>query len=109
MIGDVNSLREKFKNTKAMASNEQSGAQSASEETLQELHNLNHAYLDKHGFIFIIFATGKSADQMLQALRNRIDNDTATEIANAAAQQLEIAILRINQNLNTDTKVKDES
>lgn len=109
MIGDVNSLREKFKNTKAMACNEQSGAQSASDETLQALHNHNHAYLKKHGFIFIIFATGKTADQMLQALQNRINNDTATEIANAAAQQLKIAILRIEKNLISDKIVKDEN
>lgn len=109
MIGDVNSLREKFKQTKAMASNEQSLTQLASEETLQALQALNHAYLEKHGFIFIIFATGKSADQMLQALQNRINNDTATEIANAAEQQLKIAILRINKNLISDTKLKDES
>jgi 2-oxo-4-hydroxy-4-carboxy-5-ureidoimidazoline decarboxylase len=99
MIGDVNSLREKFKSTKTMASNEQSGAQLASEETLQQLHKLNHAYLNKHGFIFIIFATGKSAEEMLAALKSRIDNDTETEIENAAAEQIKITLLRINKNL----------
>lgn len=105
MIGDVNSLREKFKNTQAMASHEQSGAQAASEDTLQQLHELNHSYLEKHGFIFIIFATGKSADEMLASLKERIVNDTDTEIQNAAAEQIKITQLRINKNLLADQSV----
>lgn len=99
MIGDVNSLREKFKSTQAMASHEQSGAQSASEEVLQALHKYNLDYVKKHGFIFIIFATGKSAQDMLNALKARIDNDTETEIQNAAAEQIKITRLRLTKNL----------
>ena len=56
MIGDVNSLRAKYAATKDMASNEQQGASEASEQTLQALADANHAYLAKHGFIFIICA-----------------------------------------------------
>lgn len=99
MIGDVNSLREKFKSTQAMASHEQSGAQSASEEVLQALHQLNHQYLQKHGFIFIIFATGKTATEMLTALKSRLHNSTETEIENAAAEQIKITCLRLTKNL----------
>lgn len=99
MIGDVNSLREKFKSTQTMASHEQSGAQAASDEVLQQLHDYNHRYAEKHGFIFIIFATGKSAQDMLTALKHRIDNSTETEITNAAAEQLKITRLRLTKNL----------
>lgn len=99
MIGDMNTLREKFANTKAIAANEQSGTAVASEATLNELKEANQAYLDKHGFIFIICATGLSADVMLSELQKRLPNSTAQEITNAAAEQIKITLLRINKAL----------
>lgn len=99
MIGDVNSLRAKYANTQATAASEQQGAQHASEATLQQLHELNHAYKDKHGFIFIICATGLSADTMLQALKARLPNQTQIELQNAAEQQINITLLRIGKGL----------
>lgn len=100
MIGDVNSLREKFTATKATASHEQSGAASADEDTLQELSKLNFQYLGQNGFIFIICATGLSADTMLAALKTRIANDTATELAIAGEEQIKITLLRLQKNLS---------
>lgn len=100
MIGDVDSLRAKYANTQATAASEQQGAQQASEETLQQLHELNHAYKAKHGFIFIICATGLSAETMLNALKTRLPNDTQTELQNAAAQQIKITLLRIDKGLD---------
>lgn len=99
MIGDVDSLREKFANTKAIASNEQAGTANASEQTLLALKEANHAYLDRHGFIFIICASGLSADAMLAALQARIENSTDEEIKNAAAEQIKITLLRLNKAL----------
>ncbi|GGY36912.1 OHCU decarboxylase [Bacterioplanes sanyensis] len=96
-IGDVSSLREKYANTKAIAANEQSGAQQASEQTLQRLSELNHSYEQKFGFIFIVFATGKSAQQMLALLEQRIDNERDQEVANAAANQMQITDLRLKK------------
>ena len=100
MIGDVNSLRAKFANTKTTAASEQQGAAAASEATLQALHTLNHEYLNKHGFIFIICATGLSADTMLEALQKRLPNDTVSELANAAAEQIKITLLRLTKALS---------
>jgi 2-oxo-4-hydroxy-4-carboxy-5-ureidoimidazoline decarboxylase len=97
MIGDVNSLREKYASTKAMASNEQQGANEADEATLQALADANHQYLAKHGFIFIICATGLSAQTMLDALLARLNNDSQTEIRLAAAEQLKITLLRLEK------------
>ncbi|ASP37356.1 OHCU decarboxylase [Bacterioplanes sanyensis] len=96
-IGDVSSLREKYANTKAIAANEQSGAQHAAEATLQRLAQLNQDYQDKFGFIFIVFATGKSAEQMLELLEQRIHNSREQEIANAAANQMQITNLRLQK------------
>ncbi len=94
LIGDVEHLRQKFAR---QAQSEQGQVLAASESTLQTLAELNQAYLDKFGFIFIICATGKSADEMLQHLRARIDNSRAEEIANAAREQAQITALRLAQ------------
>lgn len=99
MIGDVDSLRKKFANTKSIAAGEQSGTASASEAVLYQLKEANQAYLEKHGFIFIICATGLSAQTMLDALQARLPNTTQEEIMNAAAEQIKITLLRINKAL----------
>ena len=99
MIGDVNSLRKKYAATKKMASNEQQGATDADDETLQNLASANLEYLNKHGFIFIICASGLSASTMLDALTLRLLNDTATEIKLAAVEQIKITLLRLDKGL----------
>ncbi|MFT2090796.1 2-oxo-4-hydroxy-4-carboxy-5-ureidoimidazoline decarboxylase [Paraglaciecola sp. 2405UD69-4] len=103
MIGDVNSLRAKYAATKNMASNEQQGASEADEAVLQSLATANKAYLDKNGFIFIICASGLSAQTMLDALTLRLENDTATEVTLAAAEQIKITLLRISKGLEEGT------
>ena len=99
MIGDVNSLRKKYAATKNMASNEQQGANDADDKTLHDLALANHDYLNKHGFIFIICASGLSAKTMLDSLMLRLQNDTATEITLAAAEQIKITLLRLEKGL----------
>ena len=99
MIGDMSSLRAKYAQTKNLASDEQSGAATASEEVLQSLQQANHDYLSKHGFIFIICATGLSASEMLTQLQRRIVNTTQEEINNGAEEQMKITLLRIHKML----------
>ena len=101
MIGDVNSLRKKYAATKMMASNEQQGATDADDEMLQNLAAANHEYLNKHGFIFIICASGLSANIMLDALTLRLPNDTATETKLAAVEQIKITLLRLEKGIQT--------
>jgi allantoinase len=96
-IGDVDSLREKYANTKAIAGGEQAGVNSASESTLQRLADANDEYFDKFGFIFIVCATGKTAQEMLNTLESRLPNDRATELRIAAAEQLKITKIRLRK------------
>ena len=96
-IGDVSSLRKKYANTKGLASNEQSGVNVATEDVLQALADGNNEYDEKNGFIFIVFATGKSAAEMLEILQGRLPNDRDTELKNAAVEQSKITALRINK------------
>ena len=101
LIGDVELLREKFA---GQAHSEQGQVLEASDTTLNELARLNQAYLDKFGFIFIICATGKSADEMLEQLRARIANERAEEIGNASTEQAKITALRLNQTINVTAR-----
>ena len=99
MIGDIDTLRSKYANTKAIAAGEQSGTAGADDSTLLALKTANETYLKKHGFIFIICATGLSASTMLEALNKRLSNSTELEIQNAAAEQINITCLRLNKAL----------
>lgn len=96
-IGDVNSLRAKYANTKALASGEQSAVNQASEQVLTALAQGNDDYQNKFGFIFIVCATGKSAQQMLDLLLARLPNDRATELTNAAEEQRKIFHIRLEK------------
>jgi 2-oxo-4-hydroxy-4-carboxy-5-ureidoimidazoline decarboxylase len=96
-IGDINSLKEKFADTAAWAEVEQSNVISSNEKTLLHLAKANKEYENKFGFIFIVCATGKSAEEMLAGLHLRINNSKEEEIKIAAAEQLEITKLRIEK------------
>ena len=61
----------------------------------------NHAYEQKFGRIFIVCATGKSAAQMLAILNQRMANDPATELREAAEQQRQITQIRLRKWLGT--------
>jgi allantoinase len=74
---------------------EQAGARSTETGVLRELAWGNRAYHERFGFIFIICAKGKGADEMLAALRRRLKNDRETELRNAAEEQRLITRLRL--------------
>lgn len=96
-IGDVSTLKAKYQNTQASAAHEQSGANEASEDTLLKLAQGNKDYLAKFGFIFIVFATGKSAAQMLALLQARLPNTREQELHTAAGEQNKITRLRLTK------------
>ena len=96
-IGDVDSLRKKYASTKALARGEQAGARDADEDVLRRLKQGNDAYLEKFGFIFIVCATGKSADEMLALLEGRLPNGREMELKNAAREQAKITELRLEK------------
>ena len=98
---DLDSLREKFGAPRAqslsLASAEQSGVGSASEPVLLALQAENQAYLQRFGYIFIVCATGKTADEMLALLRARRHNDAQLELSLAATEQSKITALRLGK------------
>ncbi len=94
-IGDRASLAARFPATHDLSANEQARVGGADAGVLAALAEANQAYLDRFGFIFIVCATGKSAEQVLELLRERLENPRATEVRIAADEQSEITALRL--------------
>jgi 2-oxo-4-hydroxy-4-carboxy-5-ureidoimidazoline decarboxylase len=95
--GDVAALREKFTSTSTWAEGEQASVKQASQETLEALATGNTEYEQKFGYIFIVCATGKSAEEMLALLQARLPNKHAEEILIAAGEQNKITRLRLDK------------
>jgi 2-oxo-4-hydroxy-4-carboxy-5-ureidoimidazoline decarboxylase len=99
-IGDVESLEKKFAATAEWASGEQSSVHTASRQTIEALAEGNRQYQAKFGYIFIVCATGKSAEEMLAMLQERLGNDPKEEIELAADEQNKITKLRLEKLLD---------
>ena len=89
-LGDRSNLKDK-----PQAEQEQAGTAGSDPGALQELMVMNQRYQDKFGFVFLLCATGRSGEEMLAAIRSRIDNDQRTELENAANEQAKITRLRL--------------
>ncbi|MBF9143481.1 2-oxo-4-hydroxy-4-carboxy-5-ureidoimidazoline decarboxylase [Hymenobacter properus] len=95
--GDVAALREKFASTSTWAEGEQASVKQASQATLEALATGNEEYEQKFGYIFIVCATGKTADEMLALLQARMPNNPEDEILIAAGEQDKITRIRLEK------------
>jgi OHCU decarboxylase len=93
-IGDL-------KSAQGAAAKEQAGVSKASKTTREELERCNIEYDKKFGFVFLICATGRTADYMLLELKNRLKNTLDQEIANAKYEQAKITRIRLEKLLNS--------
>ena len=87
--------------SKQWSGQEQSAVDRAQAEILAELVAGNRQYEDRFGFTYIVCATGKSAEEMLQILRRRLHSDRDTELREAAEQQRQITQIRLRKWLQT--------
>ena len=71
------------------------GLDALTDEEQTRFTELNTAYVEKHGFPFIIAVKGLNKDQILGAFETRIGNDRSTEFTTACAQVERIALLRL--------------
>jgi len=74
---------------------EQSGVAGASTDVLEALARLNHDYEERFGFVFLVCASGLSAEQMLGALRSRSRRTRPEEVRSAAQEHVKITALRL--------------
>jgi 2-oxo-4-hydroxy-4-carboxy-5-ureidoimidazoline decarboxylase len=95
-IGDLASLKRRFASTADLASREQASVAAASRVVLEALAEGNRAYEQRFGYIFIVFASGRGAEEMLASLRDRLGNDPETELKVAAKEQWKIMRLRLD-------------
>jgi len=80
-----------------LAAAEQAAAREAAAPVLAALAAANRAYEARFGHVFLICATGKSAEEMLAALEARMGNDPEEELRVAAAEQAKITRLRLRR------------
>jgi OHCU decarboxylase len=85
----------------ASSNREQKGVMSAREETLALLAEGNRLYEERFRHVFLISAAGRSAEDVVVALRLRIENDPATELNVAAEEQRKITRLRLKSMLGS--------
>ena len=90
---------EKAKNTESWTSKEQAGMRYAADPLKLELEQQNRKYEKKFGYIFIVCATGKSAEEMLNLLQQRLENIPLIELRIAASEQNKITNLRLKKML----------
>jgi OHCU decarboxylase len=81
----------------AASEREQSRALQASQETLAALADENRRYEDRFGFVFLIAAAGRSAEEILAELRRRLENHPELELAEAAEEHRKITRMRLRQ------------
>jgi len=79
----------------ATSEREQSGVRQASASTLAALAAENRSYEARFGHVFLIAARGRSADEILRALRQRLGNDPYTEVEVATAEHKKITRMRL--------------
>jgi 2-oxo-4-hydroxy-4-carboxy-5-ureidoimidazoline decarboxylase len=84
----------------AWAAREQSGVELAHDDVRADLAAANREYEHRFGYIYIVFATGKSAERMLALARERLVNDPDIELRVAAEEQRKITRLRLDKLLD---------
>jgi OHCU decarboxylase len=82
---------------RAWSAEEQRGVAVSSDATRQALAAANREYERRFGHIYLVCATGKSAEEMLALLRARLNNDAETELRVAAGEQAKITRLRLEK------------
>jgi OHCU decarboxylase len=87
--------------TSAWSAQEQSGVRQSGAGVAMELEVANREYLAKFGYIFIVCASGKSAEEILAMLRSRTSNSAEDEIRIAAEEQAMITRLRLEKLLTS--------
>lgn len=88
--------------TREWSRQEQSSMDAAGEGTRDALAVGQRAYRERFGYIFLIRATGRTPEEMLSALRDRLGNGPAAELGVASEEQWLITELRLSRLLEPE-------
>jgi 2-oxo-4-hydroxy-4-carboxy-5-ureidoimidazoline decarboxylase len=94
-IGEQKAEQEQPTHAQQWSAQEQSAIGQSSSDVKDALARLNRHYEAKFGYIYIICATGKSAEEMLSTLQERLRSEPDDELRIAAAEQAKITALRL--------------
>lgn len=100
-IGESHSRASSSPRSAAWSGEEQRKAAVASEDVKAALAEGNRIYEERFHRIFIVCANGKSASEILEILRKRLQNDETTELHEAEEQQRQIVCLRLKKWLDS--------
>lgn len=96
-IGEAESAPPEDERERHWASGEQAGVATAQDAVRDALVEANRKYERRFGYIYIVCATGKSADEMLALARGRLHNSPQVELRVAAEEQRKITRLRLEK------------
>lgn len=99
-IGEKKAATAQSAQAQGWSAQEQAESQNAADKTKAALADGNLLYENRFGFIFIICASGKAAEEILESLNNRLNNDPGVELRVAADQQRKITQLRLRRLLS---------
>jgi OHCU decarboxylase len=96
-IGEKRGAPRQSAEAAAWSADEQAAVAKAAEEKLEKLARLNRIYEERFGFIYIVCATGKTTEEMLALLEERLENEPERELRVAAEEQRRITHLRLRK------------
>ncbi|MGK2934891.1 MAG: 2-oxo-4-hydroxy-4-carboxy-5-ureidoimidazoline decarboxylase [Gemmatimonadaceae bacterium] len=96
-IGERQGARPQSERGAAWAAGEQAGVGDAGDDVRQALANANREYERRFGYIYIVCATGRTADELFATVTERLRNDPDTELSVAAEEQRRITRLRLEK------------
>jgi OHCU decarboxylase len=96
-IGEKKAAAAQSAEAQKWSAQEQSESERAAAETKAALAKGNREYEQRFGFIFIICATGRSAEEIAAELSERLNHDSKTELRAAAEEQRKITQLRLQK------------
>jgi len=101
-IGERKAERAQTGREAAWSAQEQAGATAAASATIAALAEGNRAYEERFGYIYIVSAAGKTGEEMLANLRERMGHDPGRELSVAAGEQARIMRHRLEKLLAYD-------
>jgi 2-oxo-4-hydroxy-4-carboxy-5-ureidoimidazoline decarboxylase len=88
----------------ASSAREQAGVASADNDVRAELATKNRDYEDKFGYVYLVCASGRTADELLAILTERLENDPDTERRVMRSELAKINRLRLERLLSKETE-----
>jgi 2-oxo-4-hydroxy-4-carboxy-5-ureidoimidazoline decarboxylase len=96
-IGESRAAQSASVQSATWSAQEQQKVAAAGDAVKIALADANRKYEQRFRHIFIVCATGKSAPEILEILRRRLQNDEPTELREAAEQQRQITRIRLTK------------